>query len=206
MKRLIVIFSLVLIGSSASARHRARQSTAHKEDFQSRLSATAPPKDMEVCFSPDEPCDAKLVQFVRSAQTRIDVAIYDINQEQLLHQLLLKAKNLPVRILVDKRQSEGVHSSVGMLVKAGANVRYGHQRGIMHNKFMIVDGKMVETGSYNYTHHATLANNENQIYLSSPAVVARYEGRFNKIWHEGKPVADMRAPATRPTASSEEGE
>jgi phosphatidylserine/phosphatidylglycerophosphate/cardiolipin synthase-like enzyme len=39
------------------------------------------------------------------------------------------------------------------------NLRFGHtSEGIMHNKFVIVDGKMIEIGSFNYTNHASKAN------------------------------------------------
>jgi phosphatidylserine/phosphatidylglycerophosphate/cardiolipin synthase-like enzyme len=74
------------------------------------------------------------------------------------------------------------------MIKAGAAVRFGRQRGIMHNKFAIVDGKMVELGSFNYTHHASRANSENQIYLSNPKVVARFQQRFDKIWASADPA------------------
>jgi phosphatidylserine/phosphatidylglycerophosphate/cardiolipin synthase-like enzyme len=67
----------------------------------------------------------------------------------------------------------------------------------MHNKFIIRDGLMLETGSFNFTNHATLANNENQIYLDKPEVVARYVERFNQIWERAKPAALLDpAPAT----------
>ena len=50
-------------------------------------SMVKPPQDQEVCFSPNERCDIKLTKFVESAKGSIDVAIYDINLDQLVHQL-----------------------------------------------------------------------------------------------------------------------
>ncbi len=148
----------------------------------------AAPADEEVCFSPDEPCDIKLVKFVDSATKSIDVAIYDINLDELVHHLLVKSAKIPVRFVVDRRQSKGSHSAVGLLVRAGAKVRFGHQRGIMHNKFIVVDGRAVETGSFNHTHHAATANSENQVYLFKPSLAGRYQRRFEKLWNEGDPV------------------
>lgn len=149
-----------------------------------------PPKDQEVCFSPEEPCDLKLVKFIESAQKSIDVAIFDINLDQVVHQLLVKSKmkNVKVRVLVDKRQAKGNHSLVPTLQKGGVDLKYGSQRGIMHNKFVIIDGKAVEIGSFNYTNHAAKANNENQVYLWSQPIVDRYQTRFEEIWNKGKPV------------------
>jgi phosphatidylserine/phosphatidylglycerophosphate/cardiolipin synthase-like enzyme len=144
------------------------------------------PLDNETCFSPDEPCSAKLKTFIASAQTSLDIAIYDINEEEIVHAILVQSKKIPVRVIVDRRQSKGSHSSVALLQKAGVQVRYGYQRGIMHNKFTIVDGSRVEVGSYNYTSHATVANQENQVYLGVPSIVERYKVRFEQMWAAAK--------------------
>jgi phosphatidylserine/phosphatidylglycerophosphate/cardiolipin synthase-like enzyme len=148
----------------------------------------APPKDLEVCFSPQDPCDLKLIKFLDSAEKSLDIAIYDINIDELVHHVLLKSRKIPVRIVVDRRQSKGSHSLVNLLVKAGAKVKFGRQRGIMHNKFMIVDGKALETGSFNYTNHAFKANRENQIYLWNPQVVEQFQREFEILWESGRPA------------------
>jgi len=180
--------SLVLLSPDSEARGNRRPDTLRS----ATETTVAAPLDEETCFSPDEPCAAKLVNFIDSAQQSIDIAIYDINLDQLVHHLLVKSKKIPVRIVVDRRQARGQHSLVPLLVKAGARVRFGHQRGIMHNKFAIIDGKRLELGSFNYTNHASTANNENQLYLAIPAVVARYRQRFETIWNAAEPV-DIRS-------------
>lgn len=178
-------------GTAALARHR-RKSLADQvangmaDALQEKL--TPPPRDQEVCFSPDERCDWKFLKFVTGARKSLDIAIYDINLDELVHQLLVLSRKVPLRILVDRNQARGRHSLVPLLIKGGVKVRYGRQRGIMHNKFAIVDGTMVEVGSFNYTHHAAWANNENQLYLANPQVVGRYMKRFERIWEEGEPA------------------
>lgn len=142
-----------------------------------------------VCFSPDEGCDVKLSQFVQSAQQSIDVAIFDFNLDKLAHDLLVQSRKVRVRVLADLRQAKNKERSlIPMLTKAGVQVRYGRQRGIMHNKFMIIDGKKLETGSFNYTNGAAFKNAENQIYLSEPEIIRRYQERFEKLWRTAKLV------------------
>ncbi len=172
-----ILISMVGIDSSYA---RTQRSLASKRQID--IVTVKTPVDGETCFSPDEPCDLKLIKFIDSSEKSLDIAIYDITLDQLVHTLLVKSKKIPVRIIVDRKQSKGAHSLVSTLIRAGANVRYGHQRGIMHNKFTIVDEKMIETGSFNYSNHATQSNNENQIYLSSSTVVERYRSRFEKLW------------------------
>jgi phosphatidylserine/phosphatidylglycerophosphate/cardiolipin synthase-like enzyme len=183
------LFLILLIASMGQSTAQARNSKPSHTSRLEDLANVSVPKDQDVCFSPEEQCDLKLIKLIQSAQSSIDVAVYDISLDMLAHQLLTQGKKIHVRILVDKRQSKEKNSVVRLLIKAGANVRYGHQRGIMHNKFVIIDGKMMETGSYNYTNHATQANNENQLYLASPVVVKRYADRFEKIWQEGQPAS-----------------
>lgn len=179
-------FSAVLSFASPSA--VARRSHAQKIFDQAAKTAAsslvAAPKDGEVCFSPEEACDAKLVKFVHSAQLSLDIAIFDVTLDSFVHELIVRARQLPVRVLVDRRQAKGEHSLVKTLLEGGVEVRFGHQRGIMHNKFVLVDAKRVETGSFNFTTNATANNNENQVYLADPSIVERYRARFERIWRE----------------------
>lgn len=181
----LTFFAILALIPSAEARKK-RNALMNEISNKFTEATIAAPKDDEVCFSPDERCDLKLLKFIESAQKSIDIAIYDLNLDQIGHALLLKSKTIPVRIVFDMRQSKEKNSIVPMLIKAGLNLKIGHQRGIMHNKFAIIDGQRVETGSFNYTNHAYQANNENQVYLSTPAIVNRYKARFNTIWEEAK--------------------
>jgi mitochondrial cardiolipin hydrolase len=52
----------------------------------------------------------------------------------------------------------------------------------MHDKFMIVDKKIVTTGSFNWTTNATEYNNENLIIITSKNTAAAYNEEFNRIW------------------------
>jgi phosphatidylserine/phosphatidylglycerophosphate/cardiolipin synthase-like enzyme len=189
LKTLLVISTLLITANSALARSK-------KNKLVDMLAApineamVKPPIDQEVYFAPDEACDIKLTKFIQSAQKSIDIAIFDINLDKLVHEILVQTKKkIAVRIVVDRRQAKAPHSLVPLLIKAGANVRIGRQRGIMHNKFTIVDGKMIETGSFNYTNGAAFKNNENQVYLATPSIVERYRKRFEQLWAEGGAAA-----------------
>lgn len=185
----ILSLVLILLVTSAEARPR-REGTIEKMVKVASDALVSAPVDGEICFSPDEPCDAKLWKFVQSAQKSVDIAVYDITHPKIVHEILVASKKMPVRIVVDRRQSKGNHSLVSLLIKGGANVRFGKQRGIMHNKFTIIDGKRMETGSYNYTNNASKNNQENQIYSGEEKTVKRYKERFDKMWNEATPATD----------------
>ncbi len=183
---LLLGFIVLIHANQAHAKHHKKKKFIDEAVKALELALVVAPKDQEICFSPDEHCDTKLIKFVSGANESIDLAVYDINLDQLVHQLLLQSRNVRVRIVVDRRQAKGDHSLVPLLIKAGAQIKYGHQRGIMHDKFTIVDGAMIETGSFNYTNHASVANQENQVYLANPLIVARFKTRFERMWETAR--------------------
>ena len=205
-KRIFYPFLLCLaaLTTLSFARYKKRHMSASEQAAAAPqlLANVADPKPNEACFSPDEPCGAKLIRFVQGARRSLDLAVYDINIDQLVRHLALQSRRIPVRVIVDQRQSQGDHSLVRLLVDAGVPTRYGRQRGIMHHKFIIRDGSMVETGSFNFTNHAALANNENQLYLDQPQILARFKMRFDKIWLEAQPVGVQGVDSVHSSSSS----
>ena len=58
----------------------------------------------------------------------------------------------------------------------------------MHDKFIVVDGVTVETGSFNFTSAAERSNAENVVVLRGvPDVAAKYEENWAKLWGESEP-------------------
>lgn len=179
--RILFVLSLIVLSQPSPAKGTLKKMA---KVFKATLAQA--PVDNEVCFSPDEACAKKLSLFLDSAKESLDVAVFDINQEEIVHSLILKSKSLKVRVIVDKRQAQGKSSSVLLLRKAGVLVRYGRQRGLMHDKFVILDKKRLLTGSFNFTNHADQANQENQVYLSTPSILERYKKRFEEMWQDAR--------------------
>ncbi len=150
---------------------------------------TAPP-DGTTCFSPDGGCADLLTGFLGSARASVDMAIYDLTLDRVARRLAaLRAKGVSVRVLVDRREARwDRYSRVPRLVEAGVEVRTVDLRGIMHDKFCVVDGREVETGSFNYTRSADRRNAENQVYLTSPSVVAAFRREFRRLWSRARPL------------------
>ena len=54
--------------------------------------------------------------------------------------------------------------------------------GIMHNKFMIIDGKLLFTGSYNWSGSAETSNYENALFLTGATTIQKYQTEFDRLW------------------------
>ena len=75
----------------------------------------------------------------------------------------------------------------GLVAKAGASIRYGRQRGIMHNKFIIVDKNGWKRDLLILL--TTLPKPWRiRVYLWNPKIVGRYVKRFDEIWAKADPV------------------
>jgi phosphatidylserine/phosphatidylglycerophosphate/cardiolipin synthase-like enzyme len=76
---------------------------------------------------------------------------------------------------------------VTFLANQGIPVRLNSHYAIMHNKYMVIDGQSVQTGSFNYTAGANKRNAENVILLKDvPDMANKYLTDFEKLYSEGK--------------------
>ncbi len=76
------------------------------------------------------------------------------------------------------------YSEYYKLKNAGIEVKLDSNPALMHNKVAIIDGKIVITGSYNWSLNAETKNNENMIIIKSVELAEIYEKEFWEIWQE----------------------
>jgi phosphatidylserine/phosphatidylglycerophosphate/cardiolipin synthase-like enzyme len=76
-----------------------------------------------------------------------------------------------------------------ILAVAGIPVRHvGPSGGSMHHKFIIVDGKLLATGSYNISNDAEDHSNEAMLFITDKKVIDSFAGEFDRLWQKGKQV------------------
>jgi phosphatidylserine/phosphatidylglycerophosphate/cardiolipin synthase-like enzyme len=71
--------------------------------------------------------------------------------------------------------------------QAGLDVRLDGLEGQMHHKVIIVDGRTVVTGSYNFTNGAERYNEENLLIIHDEALAEIYEAEFGRIYARAIP-------------------
>ena len=52
----------------------------------------------------------------------------------------------------------------------------------MHNKFVIIDDKLLLTGSFNWSFSAVYKNSENIMVTGNPEIVNPYIDNFEMLW------------------------
>lgn len=141
----------------------------------------------EVFFCPEDDCSFYLINEIDSAETKIDVAIYSFTHGDIANALInAKNRGVNVRVIFDDGQTNTQYSLDEMLLEEGVQIRKKSGSGYMHNKFMIIDNKVVATGSFNYSNNADTKNDENLIFIYDYVLAAKYYLEFNELWDESK--------------------
>jgi len=156
--------------------------------FCSLLAAAAAPAS-EVYFSPNGGVRQRLVRAIEESRRTIDIAVYSFTASELAEALYAaKARGVRIRVLVDRERAEAGGSGIRGLRLNGITVRSlgVPEQSLMHHKFAVFDERLVVTGSYNWTNSAEHANYENLVVLEEPAVVARFQQEFRRLWREAK--------------------
>lgn len=138
---------------------------------------------VEVYFSPKGGCTDAIVKQISKAVSTIDIAMYSFSSRPISSELLkAKDKGVKVRMLFDKGQQTQQYSGSRYLAKNGVSVKYDMGSGLMHNKFAVIDGKILVTGSFNWTQSAERKNRENLLILDDTALIKKYQAEFEKVW------------------------
>ncbi|MEO6165139.1 MAG: phospholipase D-like domain-containing protein [Candidatus Binatia bacterium] len=134
-------------------------------------------------FSSQGSVGRALTEAIRGAQERLTVALYGFDNTDLGDELLkLVKKKVTVRLKIDtaRSASKKIVALIDRLKAGGVEVHTVAPNGRNHNKFAVIDGKRVLTGSYNWTLKSE-GNWENLLILDCPELAKSYESEWDRI-------------------------
>lgn len=152
---------------------------------------------VQVFFSPNGGARDAIIEELAAAKTEINIAMYILTDRELSNAIIsAKDRGVKVKILLDAKSAEEIgYSKHHFLSERKIDVRLdnthksygGKYKGIMHNKFAIIDNKTLITGSYNWTHSAEELNNENLLIIKdAKELINKFEEEFLKLWEGSK--------------------
>jgi phosphatidylserine/phosphatidylglycerophosphate/cardiolipin synthase-like enzyme len=144
--------------------------------------------------------DTILITQINDTERTLDIAAYEFNLASLT-QAVLNARQRGVRVRVVTDNEDGLgddETTLNQLVSAGIPVVTDDRSALMHDKFMILDGLVVWTGSWNFTINDTYRNNNNALAIRSRQAVQNYQAEFDEMFAEGRfgPSSPARTPNT----------
>jgi len=139
--------------------------------------------------------DEGVVADVNNAKNSIDVTSFDLNLPSFVNALVAASqKGVRVRVVVDGENgtqtltaklagTTKTFDATKTLENAGIPViNGGRSSGLMHDKIIIIDGKILYMGSWNMSYNDTFRNNNNLLRITNSTLIANYQAKFNELF------------------------
>ena len=165
-KKLICLFFIILISGCSNLNLNKNLAEPELKEYKNI------PK---VFFCPQDDCEGELFKVINSAKESVHCAFYDLDLERSINVLNKKSKTMDIKLVVDDANF--------YLVKHLKFAKKDSSSGLMHDKFCIIDNKVVLTGSLNPTENGAYKNNNNLIIIESFYLVKNYEDEFKELWN-----------------------
>lgn len=125
-----------------------------------------------------------VVNTLRQGRAQVHAAIYGLTSPPIEAALAdLARAGVRVVLKTDKSQSAGRQQAalLARLHEAGVTVEVPSVPFLLHDKFAVVDGRWVVTGSFNWTTSAERRNRENVLIFDCPPLAAHFEAEWESI-------------------------
>ena len=156
--------------------------------------AHADPGTVAVGFSPDGNAEQLVLSNIGNARASIRLAAYSLSSPKVVSALIAaKRRAVDVQVVADYRnnveedRSGKQRAALGLLAGAGIPTRTVATYSIHHDKFCVVDGRDVQTGSFNYSTAAARYNSENVVVMyDRPDVAKKYLAHWQSRFDQGQ--------------------
>jgi len=131
--------------------------------------------ELITCFTPGEKCTDLIVKQIDEAKKSIYVQAYGFTSQPIIEAVgNAKGRGLEVKVILDKvNETEKQGNGAKYLRGKNIDVLIDSKVAIAHNKVMVIDGKNIITGSFNFTKSAQDRNAENVLIILDDSTVAK---------------------------------
>ena len=137
----------------------------------------------EAHFSPGDGPLRAIVKLIEEARGSIDVCVFTVTDDRLSRALVnAHQRGVRVRVVSDDEKALDLGSDLQRLQDAGLPVRLDRAESHMHHKFALFDGRLLLTGSYNWTRGAARDNEENFVVTGDGRLLTAFGRCFERLW------------------------
>jgi phosphatidylserine/phosphatidylglycerophosphate/cardiolipin synthase-like enzyme len=139
-----------------------------------------PPASIEALFSPKGGCTEAIVREIGHARHEVQVLAYSFSSKPIAQALVdAKLRGVHVEIILDHSNEKESYSDLHFFLEQGLVPIVDAHHAIAHNKVILIDGRTLLTGSFNFTHQAEADNAENLLIIKGhPELVHAYRQNF----------------------------
>lgn len=148
------------------------------------------PAPTEACFTPGAGCESPTVAHIDAATRSIWVQAYSFTSGPIAAALVrAHQRHVDVRVILDRSDATGHGSKLGVLLAAGVPTWIDARHAIAHNKVIVLDNAVVQTGSFNFTNAAEHSNAENAVFIADPGIAKLYADNWARHLAHSEPAA-----------------
>lgn len=152
-----------------------------------RADATAP---VAVFYAPETNLERLDLGLLGGAQTSIDLAAYNLSNHAVIQALCRLAQaGVRVRLYLDSeqlaatpRQALPSHPLHRLSRAANVEIRVHGAKAAMHLKSYLVDGRVLRTGSANFSASGLKRQDNDLVVIRDAAAIARFGETFERLW------------------------
>jgi phosphatidylserine/phosphatidylglycerophosphate/cardiolipin synthase-like enzyme len=145
---------------------------------------------VQIAFSPGN-AEATILAVINNAKKEIRLAAFTFTSRPVANALLrAKQRGVNVAVVLDEPKKSAKPFIIPFMNKNGIHYRICSKYSTMHHKFIVADGVIVQTGSFNYTNAAARSNAENVVVLKGKECAGVYLGEWNRLWLESKGIGN----------------
>ena len=125
----------------------------------------------------------KIIGLIRNAEESVKVASFTFTHEVIADELIkADSRGVNVTIITEARQRNVMGSQYQRVKDFGLNIKLDSNKYNMHHKFIVIDGKIVVTGSPNFTLGGFNKNDENLLVLHDKKIADDFVKEFDNLW------------------------
>jgi len=147
--------------------------------------------NLSVYFSPNGGCTDAIVREIGKASDCIYVLAAQFTYSPIAKALVAAhARGVDVRVVIDQGKNDVEKSEADRLVAGHVPTFSDGQHHTAHNKVILIDHRLIFTGSFNMTRESESENAENLLLIEGrPKLVAAYEANFKEHLSHSTPYA-----------------
>ena len=164
------------------------------------LWAHASGAEINLFAGPNAGTTAAIVTEIESATSSILCWSYAFQSAKIADALsAAEARGVEVKIVIDRAQAKNRTSRSRQLATTCTACLTPRLRGIQHCKTMLIDGRTIVTGSFNWTDRAEWANAEHLLIFDDPKLAAQLAEHWQTLAANSQPVLQILPPTPKKT-------
>ena len=138
---------------------------------------------VNVYFSPSDNIEQLILEELKKAKKSIIFMAFSFTSDAIGETLIDKFhQGVKVYGIFEKRGSNSRYSEYVKMKIEGLPVKLDKNRKIMHHKVIVIDEKLVLTGSYNFSKNANKNNEENILFINNKHIATQYIKEFKRLY------------------------